>query len=541
MSSNQNPTGAQLLAATLAAHGCKRAFGIPGGEVLAIIEALAHEGIEFILTKHENAAGFMAEGAWQADGFPPVLIATLGPGVANAVNVVANAMQDRVPLIFISGCVDAEEAKTYTHQIFDHGAMLAPVVKATLTATPSTTAQVTREAIAITRESQLGPVHLDVPVSVAENPATEQLPETIVPNVTSTQSMDEAQIPKCAKLLGEAKNPIAIAGVDAVNENAGPAIEAFCHKFNIPLLTTYKAKGLIDERDGLAIGGAGLSPKADKLVLPAIQQSDCILLLGYDPIEMRIGWRNPWPTNVPVIEITSVERKHAMHEVTHTISNAIGPALEKLGTAMNPGRNDIPQYAANLRSALHETFASGDEFGPDVVFETLRTIMPTETVATADSGAHRILLSQMWHCPSPKTLLQSSALCTMACAVPIAAGYKLANPETPVIAFVGDAGLEMGLGELATLREYNIPVVIVVLVDESLTLIEMKQRASGRPNLGVDFTGSDFPAIAKALGGHGVWIDNTSSLEKETLSALQRDTFTILACRIGRKSYDGKF
>ena len=186
-------------------------------------------------------------------------------------------------------------------------------------------------------------------------------------------------------------------------------------------------------------------------------------------------------------------------------------------------------------------FAASSDFGPDRVFDILRQTLPEKTVATADSGAHRILLSQMWQCPSPRTLLQSSALCTMACAVPIAAGYKFASPETPVIAFVGDAGLEMGLGELATLREHNIPIIICVLVDESLTLIEMKQRASQRPNLGVDFTGSDFPTIANALGGYGVWVDDPESLATETRNALSRNTFTVLACRIGRKSYDGRF
>ena len=541
MSSDKVPTCAELLAATLAAHGCKRAFGIPGGEVLAIIEALAAEGIEFILTKHENAAGFMAEGAWQADGFPPVLIATLGPGVANAVNVVANAMQDRVPLTFISGCVDAQEAKTYTHQIFDHGAMLKPIVKASFTASASTTARVTRDAITLSRAPQLGPVHLDVPVTVAENAAAEGMPEPLLPVEEAEQTLDDARVLECARLLQAAENPIAIAGVDAVNENAGPAIEAFCQKFNLPLLTTYKAKGLMDEHDQLALGGAGLSPKADKIILPAIQQSDCILLLGYDPIEMRIGWRNPWPANTPVIEVTPVKRAHGMHEVSHTLTGTVANTLEQLADVSKPGRNNVPEQAGRLRTALQTAFSSGGGFGPDTVFETLRNIMPRETVATADSGAHRILLSQMWQCPSPRTLLQSSALCTMACAVPIAAGYKLANPETPVLAFVGDAGLEMGLGELATLREYDIPIVIIVLVDESLTLIEMKQRASGRPNLGVDFSGSDFPAVAEAMGGKGVWIDDKATLEKEAHAALQHNTFTILACRIGQKSYDGKF
>ncbi len=539
MKKDTSRTGAQLLASVLAAHGCKRAFGIPGGEVLAIIDALANEGIEFILTKHENSAGFMAEGAWHADGLPPVLIATIGPGVANAINTIANAHQDKVPLIFISGCVDAEEAKSYTHQIFDHGAMLAPVVKKSFMTNAENIHRICDEAVKLALSPQFGPVHLDVPVTVAENPAVSSgLMDTIIDPVKNT--VTEPHLEDCAKILSEAENPVAIAGVDAVNELAGQATADFCRKFKIPLVTTYKAKGLLDEADPLALGGAGLSPKADNIVLPLIAKADTVLLIGYDPIEMRIGWRNPWSENAKVVEITPVERSHGMHTVTHTIQSTVEDGLQALSAKMVVQRNKLPDTISQTRNTLREAFSPTSKFGPDRVFQTLREVMPDNTVATADSGAHRILLSQMWRCPSPRTLLQSSALCTMACALPIAAGYKFAKPETPVVAFVGDAGIEMGLGELATLREHGIPIIITILVDESLTLIEMKQRASQRPNLGVDFSGSDFPAIAAAMGGYGVWIDDSETLASEASKALNRDCFTLLACRIGRKAYDGK-
>ncbi len=119
-------TGADIIAGKLHAAGCRHAFGIPGGEVLALMQALDEAGLNFVLVKHENAGGFMAEGGWHADGAPGVLLATLGPGAANAVNVVANAWQDRVPLIFLTGCVDHGEAESYTHQVFDHQQLLRP-------------------------------------------------------------------------------------------------------------------------------------------------------------------------------------------------------------------------------------------------------------------------------------------------------------------------------------------------------------------------------------------------------------------------------
>ncbi len=540
MSTEQKLTSADMLAQTLAKNGCKRAYGIPGGEVLAIIDAFDRAGIEFILIKHENSGGFMAEGGWHADGFPPVLVATIGPGVANAVNVVANAMQDRVPLIFVTGCVDGAEAETYTHQVFDHAQMLRPITKASFLGTTSTCGLIAQKAITISQEPQAGPVHIDIPVSVAESEATEDLHVGSVPIPVLTPAKDNV-FKEAVKALETAENPVAILGVDAVNESAGSDIRAFCETHNIPVIASYKAKGLVNDTSLLSFGGVGLSPKADKVIMPILENADVILLLGYDPIEMRIGWRNPWSKDKIVIEITPIARTHGMHHVSHTMRGSLAPTLAMLSDEITPKRNAIANTASAARDELKAMFKADSEFGPDRVFETLREVSPDTTVITADSGAHRILLSQMWSCHHPRGMLQSSALCTMACAVPLAAGYKQASPDTPVIAFVGDAGMEMGLGELATLREHKIPIVICVLVDESLTLIEMKQRASQRPNLGVDFTGSDFPTVANALGGHGVWVDDAEGLKREAKAGFERDTFTLLACRIGRKSYDGKF
>lgn len=542
--------GADILAAKLAHAGCKYAFGIPGGEVLALIDALERAGIKFILTKHENAAGFMAEGAWHAKGAPGILVATVGPGVANAVNVVANAMQDRVPLLFLTGCVDATLAESYTHQVFDHSALLKPVVKASFRANTGTIGLVTEKALAVALDGQPGPVHIDLPIQVAEEETQENTAAVLSP--TSTHdcfvSPHTNALQQTIRILEKAKKPLVIAGVDAVNQGASTDIENFCRTYNLPLITTYKAKGIIDENDPLVLGGAGLSPKADKILLPLLKEADCILLLGYDPIEMRVGWRTPWSTLQNVIEISSVLRTHGMHWVSHQLNGHISPTLHKLDEAITEQIETTEWLDGPIQTArqdlsdsfMPDTKLEAHTFGPEHVFKLLNDVLPNNTIATADSGAHRILLSQIWRCSQPRSLLQSSALCTMGCAVPLAAGYKLADPSKPVVAFVGDAGLEMGLGELATIRDLNIPIIIVVLVDESLALIELKQRASQRPNVGVDFDGTDFPAVAQALGGHGSWIDTVTDLKAAVLDALKQDKFTVLACQIGRRAYDGK-
>ncbi|MEC7886482.1 MAG: thiamine pyrophosphate-dependent enzyme, partial [SAR324 cluster bacterium] len=212
--------------------------------------------------------------------------------------------------------------------------------------------------------------------------------------------------------------------------------------------------------------------------------------------------------------------------------------------------NEEPQ---KVRHALKTTFSgtkkSGakEEWGPAEVIDVVRKALPRNGVTTADSGAHRILLSQQWECYRARGLLQSTALCTMGCAVPLAIGFRLvayecyAKDVPPVVAFVGDAGMEMVLGELATLRDLKLPVVIIVFVDESLALIELKQRNSGLPNLGVDFGATDFPAVAEALGGIGRWVSNPDELREGLEGAFERQTFTLLACKIGEKVYDKRF
>ncbi|TAG23722.1 MAG: thiamine pyrophosphate-binding protein, partial [Rhodobacterales bacterium] len=166
-------TGADIIGKALVQAGATHAFGIPGGEVLALMQGLDANGLRFVLVKHENGGGFMAEGLWHMTGAMPVLVATLGPGVANAVNVVANAMQDRVPLVFLTGCVDAAEAETYTHQVFDHQAMLRPVVKGSFRLAAGAVGAGMAKAIALATSGQPGPVHVDVPIGVAEGVADE--------------------------------------------------------------------------------------------------------------------------------------------------------------------------------------------------------------------------------------------------------------------------------------------------------------------------------------------------------------------------------
>ncbi|MFK7942959.1 MAG: thiamine pyrophosphate-binding protein [Paracoccaceae bacterium] len=526
---------ADVIAARLAAAGVKSAFGIPGGEVLTLIDALERAGIRFVLTKHENAAGFMAEGTWNATGAPAVLVATVGPGVANAFNVVANAEQDRVPLIVLSGCVDEADALSYNHQVFDHGAVFREVCKASFTAVQGAVDVMIDKAIGIAQSGRPGPVHIDLPIRVAD--ADQPAPRTwqhgpLAPTAPSGPGLEIAR-----DLFAKARRPVMMAGNDVLNEPGGPeALAAFVERHQIPLLTTYKAKGVLPEDHPLSLGGHGLSPKADKIVLPILETADCIISAGYDPIEMRTGWQNLWDP-AKVIEFAHAPNGHDMHHAAHSWVCSVTGGLAALDTEPMPRWPDAGWQ--DVRDSYWSAFRTSTAWGPDHAIAEMLAVAPPETTITIDSGAHRILLSQQWQAKHPRGVLQSTGLCTMGCALPLGMGFKYAKPDAPVIAFMGDAGIEMCLGELGTLRDLGLPLVVVVFVDRSLALIELKQRRSGLQNAGVDFERTDFAALARLYGGNAVTISGPGEAGPALEDALKAEKFTLIEVEIPRRIYEG--
>ena len=527
---------ADVLARRLYAQGCRWAFGMPGGEVLTVLDALARAGIEFVLCRHENAAGFMAEGTFHRTGAPGVLLATVGPGALNAINVVENARQDRVPMIVLTGCVDADMAQTYTHQVLDQKRVFEAVTKASFTLTAAAAHVTIDKALAIATEGRPGPVHIDVPISVADAPSSG---EGILRGPDRPMAPAGPDLAQVRKLLAAAERPLIVAGVDALD--ASEAVCAAAERLGAPVITTYKAKGLLPEDHPLALGGAGLSPKADGILLPLVRQADVILALGYDPIEMRIGWRNPWDANRQVvIDVTAEPNRHYMHQASHAFVgdvtetvNAILPSTTRTGWT----GGEIIAASAALKAA----FPRGDRWGPAQAISVCREILPDDTLATADSGAHRILLSQMWTCHFPRALVQSSGFCTMGCAVPLAIGMQIVEPERKVVSFSGDAGFLMVVGELATAAERQLHTIFVVFVDASLALIERKQRERQMTNAGVDFVATDVARVGQAFGGYGVSVASEDELRKALAEAQAADSFSVIAVQIDRKSYDEAF
>jgi acetolactate synthase-1/2/3 large subunit len=539
---------ADVLARGLSAAGVHHAFGIPGGEVLAMIDALGRTGIEFVTARHETAAGLMAEGAFLATGAPGLLVVTLGPGLTNAVNAVANAQLDRVPLIVISAAPEDTTRGRYTHQVLDQRALLRPLVKASFTVSPGNASQVIARATALASAHPRGPVHIELGAATASAHVESEHPTAEASRPPCRQVAAE-DIRAAADWLARAERPLVIAGLEATDVAVANALDALLAAWPAPLITTYKAKGVLPEHDPRCIGALALSPKADAFAVPLIQRADAVLLVGYDPVEMRAAYVDPFAPEAHVVELAAAPRDHGMHEAGLELIGELAPALVELERELSRARvvhaaSPWPSgEPARLRAQLRNAFApAGDEtrLSPLTVCDVLSDLLPPTVQLTVDTGAHRIALSQSPLAQRPGHVAQSNGLCTMGYALPSAIGWSLASGRRPAVAAMGDGGLEMVLGELATLRDLELPITLVVFDDRSLALIDMKQRAAGYAQSATWLGASDHVAIAQAFGGEGVRVASRSELARALLAALERDRgFTLISCALERGAYDG--
>ncbi|MBV9077439.1 MAG: thiamine pyrophosphate-binding protein, partial [Methylobacteriaceae bacterium] len=534
---------ADRLARRLRAHGIRHAFGMPGGEVVTFVDALESAGIRFVLMRQESGAAMAAAATSLTTGAPGLLVTTIGPGLANAVNGIADAVQERMPLLVVSGVVDRPVRGSYTHQVLDQAALLRGAgVKASFDVAPEDAEGALERALALAMTPPYGPVHLDLAPGIAASSALGSEVAGGAPRrLRLAADPADPALADLRRLFERAERPLVIAGFEAAR--AGPdvaaALGSLVDRHGVPVVTTYKAKGVVDETAPLALGAAGLSPAADSVLLPLVRAADLVLAVGYDPIEMRPGWHAPFAPATRVVELGEAPADHGMHRADLALIGPIAGPLQIL--ARTPAK---PRWVggepAAARARLESLFAAPAPWGPHAVFETLRQVLPESALLTVDSGAHRILLSQSWRARRPLAMLQSAGWCTMGSALPLAIGAALGGDARPIVAALGDGGLEMTMGELGTLRDQGLPVIVVVLQDASLALIELKQRQAGLDPAGVALGPTDYAAVAAAFGGVGHQVGDASALAEALRAALGRDRFSVIACTIGAEDYVGR-
>lgn len=529
---------ADAVARTAANYGARFAFGIPGNDVLETIRACEDAGIRFYLAKAEPSAAFMADAVYQLTGAPAVLIPALGPGISNAISGIAGAMQERTAMLVLSGEMATPNMGIYNHQVFDHVALARPVTKYAEVLNPKRAAQQTAKALDIAIAHPAGPVMLNVPADLNRSSAQEQ--EDYVPPRTAASVLAPAAMAEARALLEAAARPLALIGRGALAGGAAASVATFIQGRGVPFFNTYKAKGIIDERDALCLGSVGLSPVVDAENMKMVAAADLIVLIGFDPIELRDAWLDAWPESAKVMSVDWAAATHRIYPVGLQAVGDVPGILAQLGEAAASTAAWDAAKVASHKSAVARVVrprqpAKG--ISPAALFAEVDRQATPDWIMTVDVGSHRILANHVIRCQVPGQLMQSNGLGCMGYAVPAAIAAQLVHPQRPVVALLGDGCMLMTLGELAVAAEHALPLVVVVLNDASLSLIKLKQSKMGMRARATDFKSPRFDLLAQGFGAQGVRVDSLPALSAALAKAVASRTFTVIDAVVDPAEY----
>jgi acetolactate synthase I/II/III large subunit len=528
---SRSDTLAMQLATSLAARGVRHAFGMPGGVLLGLLEAFRQVGIDFVLVRHEGSAGFMADVCAQLTGAPGVCVGTLGPGLTNLVSPIAGAHLERSPVLAISGQIGTALLGTYTHQILDHVALLAPVTRHAALLTADSPCRQLDQALDALSGDLPGPVLVDVPAELWAVP----IPPLAPPPIPVMRLPDAAQVSAGAALLSQAKRPVMAVGILGLNDSVARAVTAMATALSVPVITTYRAKGAISELHPLSAGAFGLSPVVDECQQELLSTADLILTVGLDPVELRPQWLPGWPADLPMIAISS--SPDIPHPVTVAIDGDIPGAIGALQTATGPVASLWTEAEIQgHRSRWAAPFDDGPD-GPAATISAIQAGMGPDALCAMDVGAHRITASHTWACTAPFQQVQSNGFSSMGTGLPGAIAAKLCHPDRPVVALTGDMGLWMALGELGVVQEREMDLVVVYLADRSLSLIALKQERTQLPCHGVSFENPDVVALAQAFGGTGRRVQGAVAVEAAVAEAVAAGGLQIIEAVIDPAAY----
>jgi len=512
---NKINTIAELVVSVFSANGVKRIFGVPGGgSSLDIMEAAAAVGIDFVLTRSENSAVMMAAATAELDGVPCVALTTKGPGVANAANGIAYAALDRASVILLTDGFTAEQESYITHQVFDQRALLDPLVKGFLHIHNDTSASEILALIELAVTPPLGPIQIELTGKVAKSEAVTD--DLTISAVSAPVTIDNAGVSSAAEAMKNAVRPVVIVGLEARDDTTAGAVNEFIEALNCPVLSTYKAKGVVADSHsqfaGIFTGGAAESE--------CVSKADLIVLCGVDPVEFVL---QKWRYDAPVIDIATMRHQPHYTSIDCGVYGSIAKNIELLISQCEQSAWPVGEISA-LREKMLAALAypAGEGMGPQEVvalagIEARNTgINPRITV---DAGAHMFSAMAFWNCDAPMDVLISNGLATMAFALPAAIAAALHEPERPVIAITGDGGLLMCLGELLTAVQQRTRIIVIVLNDGSLSLIDIKQQQREMESRGVRWERPDFAEMMNGFGGRGFRVSETSDYETALIEA----------------------
>jgi acetolactate synthase-1/2/3 large subunit len=526
------PTLADLIAQKLSEARVDVVFGLPGGENVDLLDALRRRSIEFVLVRNESSAVFMADAHARLTGGIGVALTTLGPGAANAYVGLAHAWLDRSPVLLLTAQTDPRLIGRHTHQVLELQSIFQPVTKFTALLLPDFAEGTISQALRRLRLGRPGPVHLSVSSAHASAPVDDDSQ----PQPPASAPDWGAPIERAKRILSSSPRPIIVAGLGLEPDKPYAQLRALAERFHAPVIDTPKSKGVIPSDHPLFVGTLGLT--MDDPACEILDASDCILAVGFDPVEIV----KPWDQPQSLIWISNWENEDphldSACELIGDISGSLAALLEAA-----PGAGD--DWGEGFVSAWRETRPLRGQPGiapapnrvfPADVLDSLRENVPPETILTTDVGSHKIYTCLYWKAMKPNTFLVSNGLSSMGFGLTSAIAAARATRE-PVVCITGDAGLAMMMGELSLLVELDLPVIVVVMNDSALDLIRFAQTKKDFPVFGSEFTNPDYEKIASAFGLSFAKITNKNECDLAIKSAAASRKPTLLEVMIDPAGY----
>jgi len=504
--------GAELLVAALENEGVERIFGIPGEENLDMVEALRRSSIKLVVTRHEQAAAFMAATHGRLTGRPGVCLTTLGPGALNLTTGAAYALLGAMPMVMITGQKGVLSHKQAGFQVVDMVATMRPLTKmARQIVSPATIPALVRDAFRTAQEERPGPVHLELPEDIAAEAAEKT--DVIPPHPIDLPVAQAAALDRAAELIIKAQRPLIMLGAAASRPRLADALLDFISRMQIPFFSTQMGKGAVAGGTGLYMGTAALSER--DYVHDAVNRADLIIAIGHDTIEkppFLMGRGGPTVLHVGYLPAT-VEEVYFPHA---ELIGDVGPSLALLAQRL-AGKLKAVGALLPLREKIlaHiEERAEEDRYPltPQRIVHDVRKVIPEDGIVCLDNGMYKIWFARNYRTRVPNKLLLDNALATMGAGLPSAMSAALPYPRRRVLAVAGDGGFMMNSQELETAARLLLNLVVLILEDKAYGMIRWKQAADGFPDFGMTFGNPDFVAYAKAYGLKGTRVERADGL-----------------------------
>ncbi|MDQ0298862.1 acetolactate synthase-1/2/3 large subunit [Salibacterium salarium] len=523
---------AELLIKCLEHEGVEYMFGVPGEENIDIMDALLDSSIEFVVTRHETGAAFMAGTYGRLTGKPAACLATLGPGATNLLTGVANSNMDLNPLIAITGQAGVNRQHKISHQYYDIVSMFKPVTKwNTQIKTAEIVPEVVRKAAQVAVQDKPGATHIDLPEDIASM-EVESSPLDIAPPSLSVASHSMMQT--AVNRIKAAKHPLILAGNGISRGRASEKVRDFVDKTKIPVVHSFMGKGALSWKHELSLLTAGLS--GNDYITCGFKQADLIIAIGFDMAEYPPeNWNPEGQTSVLHIDTQEAETDSHYPVAIQLVGNINGN-LKKLTEFLPDATRDNGWVTDVRKQALDELepFQHDNSFPvkPQKIISDLRSVLKEDDIVISDVGAHKMWMARMYHTYEPNTCLISNGLASMGIAVPGAIGAKMVYPERSVVAVCGDGSFLMTGAELETAKRLNLPIIILLWRDEGYGLIEWHQRRNFNRTSYISFGNPDFANLAKSFGFEAIEIEGADELKPSLEKAITMNKPVLIDCPV---------